>query len=734
MANVPSWPAPHDEQADESVPPVQLPLRGPVGSGRPGADERFLNRELSWLAFNDRVLELASEPGIPLLERAKFCAIVSTNLDEFFQVRVGALKDQIAAGFDRPTPDGRTPAQQIEDIMAHVPDFVERLDAAFVDELIPALAAEGVEIIHYADLSGEEIDALDRWYEERVYPVLTPLAVDPGHPFPYISDLALSLAVNVADPDTGDRRFARLKVPNVFPRLVEVATGRFLPVEELIAAKLDTLFVGMIVEEWTVFRVSRNADINLEEDEADDLLEAVESELRRRRFNKAVRLEVAHDVGPELLALLVRELELTHADVTYHRSLLDLSCLWAMMSIDRPDLKDEPWPSVNAGRLAAAEDADRPIFDVMRHRSVLVHLPYESFSTSVEEFIKQSADDPKVKSIKMTLYRSGGDSAVIRSLIRAAESGKQVAVLVELKARFDEATNVQWAKQLERAGVHVVYGMVGLKTHSKVVLVVRDDGDRLRRYCHIGTGNYNGKTAKIYEDLGLLTCDENIGDDAMELFNHLTGYSRTVDYSTLLVAPRDLRRALLDLIEHESSFGPDGHITLKCNSLADKEMVEALYAASATGTRIDLIVRGICCLRAGVPGLSENIRARSVLGRYLEHSRIYRFAHGNVIHGERVAGATGDAVYLIGSADLMPRNLNRRVEVMVPIEHPRHTAWLDQAIEFALDDDVVAWEMQPDASWDRIGPTNAFEPHPQERMYRWTVERQTAATSTRGSD
>jgi len=361
----------------------------------------------------------------------------------------------------------------------------------------------------------------------------------------------------------------------------------------------------------------------------------------------------------------------------------------------------------------------------MRHRSILLHHPYENFSTSIEEFIAQAASDSKVKSIKMTLYRAGGDSAIIRSLIRAAERGKQVAVLVELKARFDEATNVQWAKQLERAGVHVVYGMVGLKTHSKVVLVVRDDGDKLRRYCHIGTGNYNAKTAKIYEDLGLLTCDDAIGDDATELFNHLTGYSRAVDYTTLSVAPRDLRPQLLDLIEHEASFGAEGHITLKCNSIADQGMVEALYAASAAGTRIDLVVRGICCARAGVPGLSENIRVRSVLGRYLEHSRIYRFAHGNVIGGERVAGAQSDAVHLIGSADLMPRNLNRRVEVMVPIEHARHVDWLDQALEFALADDVVAWELQPDDSWMRIGPTDVFEPHPQERMYRWTVERQT---------
>jgi len=717
----PHWPAPHSPSSSDDI---------PIFMQREGTDQRFLNRELSWIQFNSRVLELASEPGIPLLERAKFCAIVSTNLDEFFQVRISAVKDQIAAGLDQPTADGRTPQQQLDDVKVAIPPLVARLDEAFVDRLVPELAAVGVEIVDYSDLTSDEIASLDLWFEDRVYPVLTPLAVDPGHPFPYISDLALSLAINVADPDTGDRRFARLKVPSILPRLVEMPGGRFLPVEQLIAAKLDTLFVGMIVEEWAAFRVSRNADLTVEEDEADDLLEAVEMELRRRRFNKAVRLEVAHDIGPELLELLVRELEITADDVTFHRSPVDLSCLWELMSIDRPDLKDEPWPAVTAGRLAAAEEADRPIFDAIRTRAMLLHHPYESFSSSIEEFIAQAASDPAVQSIKMTLYRAGGDSAVIRSLIRAAESGKQVVALVELKARFDEATNVQWAKQLERAGVHVVYGMVGLKTHSKIVLVVRDDGDMLRRYCHIGTGNYNAKTAKIYEDLGLLTCDDSIGDDALELFNHLTGYSRSVDYETLLVAPRDLRRQLVDLIEHEASFGPEGHIVLKCNSIADPEMVETLYEASAAGVRIDMIVRGICSIRAGVPGLSDNISVRSVLGRYLEHSRIYRFAHGNLVDGERVPGAESDVMFLTGSADLMPRNLNRRVEVLVPIVHPRHTLWLDQALAFALADDVVAWDLQPDDSWRRVGPLDSFEPHPQERMYRWAAEQQTVGKRT----
>jgi polyphosphate kinase len=460
------------------------------------------------------------------------------------------------------------------------------------------------------------------------------------------------------------------------------------------------------------------------EEEADDLLEAVEMELRRSRFNSAVRLEVRHDVGNEILDLLMRELDLQREDVTFHRAPLDLSCLWDLMALDRPDLKDDAWPPVTPGRLAVADDGGANIFDVVRRRPLMVHHPYESFSNSIEEFLSQAADDPRVQSIKMTLYRSGGDSPIIRSLMRAAERGVQVAVLVELKARFDEATNVQWAKQLERAGVHVVYGMVGLKTHSKVVLVVRDDHDRLRRYVHIGTGNYNSKTARIYEDLGVISCDVAVGADAAQLFNHLTGYSRSEDYRTLLVAPRDLRPQITRLIEHEAGFGEDGHIVLKCNSIADEDMVEALYAAGAGGTRIDLLVRGICCLRPGVPGMSENIRVRSVLGRYLEHSRIYRFAHGNVVDGERIEGKTADAVHLIGSADLMPRNLDRRVEVLTPIEVPRHRAWLDRVLGFLLADDVVAWEMRSDTTWERVGP-EGFAPHPQERMYRWTVEQQT---------
>ena len=680
-----------------------------------GPGHRLLNRELSWLDFNDRVLTLAQETGIPLLERVKFCAIFSTNLDEFFQVRVAALRDQVAAGIEEPTWDGRSPQRQLIDISARVPELVAKQEAVFFDDLVPALRAEGIQIASWAELDAAERAAMREYYEGRIFPVLTPLAVDPGHPFPYISNLALSIAAHVADPETAERRFVRLKIPDLFPRLIPVGPGRFVPAEDVIAEHLHTLFVGMIVEEWTVFRVTRTSDLTVEEDEADDLLEAVELELRKQRFSRAIRLEVLDSIGEEMLAMLIRELDLDVRNVSRHRALVDLSCLWHLHRVDRPDLKDRAWPAITAGRLVRAEESDRTVFSVMRDRALLLHHPYESFATSVETFLDQAATDRRVQSIKMTLYRAGGDSPIVRSLIKAAERGVQVAVLVELKARFDEENNVQWAKQLERAGVHVVYGMVGLKTHAKVVLVVRDDGDRLRRYCHIGTGNYNSRTARLYEDLGLLTCDNQVGADVVQLFNHLTGYSRSEEYGTLLVAPRDLKQQLLDLIEIETALGEQGQITLKCNSVADRVIIEALYAASAAGVQIDGVVRGICTMRAGVPGLSDNIRVRSVLGRYLEHSRIYRFGHG---------GADGEPLYLIGSADLMPRNLDRRVEVLMPVEHARHREWIAQVLDFALADDIVRWELQPDDTWARRGPADTFAPDAQERMYRWTLERQ----------
>lgn len=680
---------------------------------------RFLNRELSWLDFDERVLSLASEAGIPLLERVKFVAICSNNLDEFFQVRVAALKDQLAAGLTAPSHDGLSPTQQLAAIGDAVASLIVRQEGLVVRSLIPELAREGIEVLDWDDLTADERREASEQFEQRMFPVLTPLAVDPAHPFPYISNLALSLAAMVSDPDTGERRFARVKVPNVFPRLMTVGTGhRFVPAEQVIAAHMHRLYSGMVVEECAAFRVTRNADLTVEDEEADDLLAAVELELRRRRFGRAVRLEVEAGMSAEMVGLLVRELELDHSDVSYHATLLDLTALFQLASIDRPDLKDAPWPPVTAGRIVAADEAERSIFSVIRERPLLVHHPYESFASSVESFIAQAADDPRVQSIKMTLYRAGGDSPIARSLMRAAERGVQVAVLVELKARFDEATNVGWAKALERSGVHVVYGLVGLKTHAKCVLVVRNDDDGLRRYCHIGTGNYNSKTARTYEDLGFITCDPDVGADVTQLFNHLTGYSRTQEYRTLLVAPREMRNQLVDLIEQEATYGAEGHIRVKLNSLADPEVIEALYAASQAGTRIDLLVRGICCLVPGVPGLSETIHVRSQLGRYLEHSRVVWFLHGQ--HDDTASRP----LYLIGSADWMPRNLDRRVEVMVPVTHPKHRAWLDEVFALTFAEDVVRWELDAEGRWHRRGPESFVDGDAQARFYRWVADRQ----------
>jgi polyphosphate kinase len=677
--------------------------------------ERLINRELSWLAFNRRVLGLAEERGIPLLERLKFVAICSSNLDEFFMVRVAALKDQVAAGLGAASPDGLTPGQQLIEVGDRVEEFVADQERLLLDVLLPALAEHGPRLARWRDLNVDDRKYLTELYEQRVFPVLTPLAVDPSHPFPYISNLALSVAVIVSDPETGERRFARVKVPSMFARLFALPDGqRFVPVEEVISAHLHTLFVGMVVEEHSMFRVTRNADLTLEDEEADDLLAAVEMELRRRRFGRAVRLEVQQGMSAHMLELLVRELDLDLDDVSVHRGPLDLTSMFQLAGRDLPALRDESWQPVTAGRVAAAADAEQSFFSIIRRRPLLVHHPYESFSSSTEAFISDAADDPLVQSIKMTMYRAGGDSPIVRSLVRAAERGVQVAVLVELKARFDEATNVSWAKTLERAGVHVVYGMVGLKTHAKCVLVVRNDSDGLRRYCHIGTGNYNTKTARLYEDIGVVTCDPAVGADVTQLFNHLTGYSRSLEYERLLVAPRHMRQQLVDLIDRESSFGVEGRITVKLNSLADPGMVEALYGASQAGVRVDLITRGICCLRPGVEGLSENITVRSILGRYLEHSRIVRFAHGD----------DDGPLHLIGSADWMGRNLDRRVEVMVPVIEPRHQAWLDQVLEFALADDVVRWELDGGGGWERKGPEEFPDGDAQARLYRWVVETQ----------
>jgi len=683
---------------------------------------RILNRELSWLDFNERVLSLSREHGVPLLERVKFCAIFSSNLDEFFQVRVAAMKDQEAAGITGVLPDGSTPQQQLASALGRSRELCLRQQAILIDELVPALIREGIVLCDWGDLVADEKAYLADFYESRIFPVLTPLAVDPAHPFPYVSNLALSVAAVVRDPETGEERFARVKVPTLFPRLLPLPGGdRFVPVEQVIIEFLPTLFPGMDVTDSTTFRITRNADFSLEDEDADDLLVAVEMELRRRRFGRAVRLEVSESVSKAILDLLVEEHDLTHDDVVTVRGLLDLTCLWQIHGLDRPEIKDDQWPPVTAGRLVVAEETERSIFSVIRERPLLVHHPYESFASSVEEFLSQAADDPRVQSIKMTLYRTSGDSPIARHLIRAAERGVQVAVLVELKARFDEATNVTWAKAFERAGVHVVYGVVGLKTHAKCVLVVREDGDGLRRYVHLGTGNYNSRTARMYEDLGYFTSESAITADAAQLFNHLTGYSRNPGYRQLLVAPHELRSRLTQLIRYEGECGAEGRITLKLNSLADQEMIEELYAASGKGARVDLIVRGICCLRAGVPGLSENIKVRSILGRYLEHSRIFRFANG--------LGA-GQSLHLIGSADLMGRNLDRRVEVLTPLTHPRHQAWLDHTLELDLSDDVPAFVLEQDDTWKRIGPVD-FEPHSQRLMYEWAAKRQTHKTRIR---
>jgi polyphosphate kinase len=667
------------------------------------AEQRFLNRELSWLDFNARVLALADQPATPLLERAKFLAIFSQNLDEFFQVRVAGLKDQVAAGYARQSDDGLTPSQQLEAIRARVNELSEHECRIFLTEVAPALADNGIRFSNWDELDDDDREYLVDFFEQQIFPVLTPLAVDPGHPFPYISNLSLNLAVLVRDPDSLDRRFARVKVPNLLPRFVVMPDGeRYVPLEQVIAEHLGRLFPGMVIERHHPFRVTRNADLTLEEDEADDLLAAVEIELRRRRFGRAVRLEVSPDIDEETLDLLVRELDLDDGDVYVFRAPLDLGGLWNLWDVARPDLKDEPRQSMAPPRLRSIDDEPVDIFSRIRAGDILVHHPYESFTKSVEAFVRQAAADPKVLAIKQTLYRTSASSPIAASLIRAAEAGKQVAVLIELKARFDEQANVAWARALEEAGVHVVYGLVGLKTHTKTVLVVRQEDDGIRRYCHVGTGNYNEKTARTYEDLGLLTCDPDIGADLTQLFNYLTGYGRQERFRRLLVAPGPLRPKLTQLIAQEARAGKSGRITMKMNSLVDDEMIEALYEASQAGARVDLIIRGICCLRPGVPGLSENIRVRSIVGRYLEHSRIYHFANGR---------GPGKATYYIGSADLMPRNLDRRVEALVPIDDRAMQVRLREILDVNLADDELAWELAADGSWRKVESRHGINTH-----------------------
>jgi len=653
-------------------------------------DTAVLNRELSWLAFNGRVLELAADPQIPLLERVRYLAIFTSNLDEFFQVRVSAIHDQVAAGISTLGPDGRTPRKQLAEIRKVVLQLGTRQEEIFATQILPALNQQDIELLEFDQLSGAEKAIISERFRSRIFPILTPLAVDPGHPFPYISALSLNLAVVVRNPTDREKRFARVKVPNTLQRWMPLDKDfRFVSAESVLAAHLDQLFPGMEVVESVPFRVTRNADLTLGE-EAEDLLAAVEIELRRRRFGRAVRLEVAASVSQQTLELLIRELDLEPADVYTSSTPLDSTSLNAVADLDLGNHKWPDWQGITEPGLTS-EDKPSNFFEALTERDVLLHHPYSSFSRSVVQFIRQASRDRAVLAIKLTLYRTSGRSPIIDALIVAAERGIQVAVLIEVQARFDEEANIGWARRLEEAGVHVAYGFVGLKIHAKIAMVVREEADGIRRYCHIGTGNYNDRTARLYEDLGLLTADPVVGDDLAVLFNYLTGYSRVRDYEQILVAPEMLRSRFNELIDAEM-VSSNGRIILKLNSLVDTEIIEKLYEASAAGVEIDLIVRGVCCLRPGLAGRSENIRVRSIVGRFLEHSRIFYFANGG--------GEAQSRIY-IGSADLMRRNLDRRVEVLLELRNAEIENRLREVLDANLSDDRLAWSLDSDGVWTR---------------------------------
>jgi polyphosphate kinase len=694
-------------QAPEDAAP-SVPAKGGHHAVPLGDRHRYINRHLSWLDFDTRVLELAEEASRALLERAKFLAISSSNLDEFFQVRVGGLIEQRRAGVAALSPDGMTVDEQLSEVQRRAIDLTARQMRAF-QAIVERLGEVGLHFSNYTSLDHTDREHVDAVFEERIFPVLTPLAVDPAHPFPYISDLSLNLAVVVSAPRGSEQRIARVKVPPLLPRFVVMPDGeRFVPVEQVIAAHLDRLFPGMRVVGQYPFRVTRNADPALEEEEAEDLRTAVQEYLRRRRRSpQVVRLEIDDTMTEEVKRLLMRELELSTEDVYTVAGPLDLSGLWGLYELNRTDLKERLPAPVIPPALAQlpGDEGEVDIFRVIDEGDVLVHHPYESFASSVEAFIDQAVSDPDVLAIKQTLYRtSGPDSPIVRSLIRAAESGKQVVALVELTARFDEEANITWAAELEKAGVHVVYGVVGLKTHAKATLVVRRTGTGIRRYCHMGTGNYNSQTARLYEDIGLLSSDGELGEDLTDLFNYLTGYSRQRQYRRLLVAPVTLRTGIVELIRTQAH--DKGRIIIKCNHLIDPEVIEALYAASCAGARIDLIVRSSCGVRPGVAGMSENIWVRSLVGRYLEHSRIYHF---------------GDDRWYIGSADLMGRNLDGRIETVVPVIDPRLQARLAQVVEVLLADDVLASELQADGSWRKVPTVRHLDA--QEELHRLAVER-----------
>lgn len=660
-------------------------------------NERYINRELSWLDFDKRVLALAHDERVPLLERAKFLAIVNDNLDEFFQVRVSGLMEQVAVGVTATSPDGMTPQQQLLAIRSEVDGLYADQTQLWRKVLSPALEMAGISIVMWKKLTDEDKDYLYRVFEDRLFPVLTPLAVDPAHPFPYISNLSLNLAVVVRNPEAGAQKFARVKVPSILPRFVALPDGtRFVPLEQVIAANLGDLFPGMEIVEHQPFRVTRNADIELEEEEAGDLMSTMRTSLNLRRFGRVVRLEVERNINPAVLDLLTRELRISDAEIYRVRGLLGLGGLWALAASDHPELKYPVHVPAVPDQLA---DGDRSIFDAITESDIFVHHPYDSFMRTTAEFLAQAARDPKVLAIKQIVYRTSAESPIVSALIAAAQAGKQVLALIELKARFDEERNIEWARSLEEAGVHVVYGFVGLKTHAKTALVVRDEGDAIARYVHVGTGNYNHRTATVYEDVGIFTKDEEMGLDIGDLFNFLSGYSKQKAFRKVVVAPADLRARVLELIREEAET-PDGHVVMKMNSLLDREVIDTLYEASQMGTRIDLLIRGICSLRPGVPGLSETITVRSILGRYLEHSRIFRF-------GRPERGF----VYYIGSADMMPRNLDRRVELMAPVEDPAVRARIEEILDLARADDHLAWQLQSDGTWMRRTHKNDINLH-----------------------
>jgi len=660
--------------------------------------DRYLDRELSWLAFNTRVLELAEDPEQPLLERANFLAIFASNLDEFFMVRIAGLKRRILTGLAVPTNVGTAPTVVLSEIQARAHELQLRHAAAFRDLVKPDLDDAGIHIETWADLEQSDREALDVIFANQIFPVLMPLAVDPAHPFPYISGLSLNLSVRVRNPKTGKEEFARLKVPPMLPRFVKLpndGTGilRFIPLEDLISNHLGDLFPGMEVLDHHEFRVTRNEDVEVEEDESENLIQTLERELLRRRFGPPIRLEITDDMDELTLTLLVRELDITESEVYRLPAPLDLGGLFELTKIDRPELKYRKHVPTTAVQLLPAEPNATPdIFRSIARQDILLHHPYESFATSVQAFLEQAAADPNVLAIKQTLYRTSGDSPIVEALIAAAEAGKQVLALVEIKARFDESANIVWARKLEKAGVHVVYGLVGLKTHCKLALVVRNEGGRLRHYSHIGTGNYNPKTSRIYEDLGLLTASDTVGKDLTRLFNELSGYAIEKKFKRLLVAPRLLRKGLIKRIQIEAENARNGlpsGIRIKLNSIVDEAIIDALYRASEAGVPIELLVRGICVMKPGLPGMSENIVIRSILGRYLEHSRIFSFVNN------------GDPQVYIGSADMMHRNLDRRVEALVRLTAPEHLREISDLFDLAMSDETSSWMLDGEGTWTR---------------------------------